>query len=367
MRCVLVGGGPIGLIAAASLRADGHSVRLFDPRTDKPTMSLALAESTLRLLEGLGIDQLPGETLTSVHVSEQGVPGSMLLDAAELGYSRFGQIVPSEALEAQLIDQVSDVIEASAVDSIEPRSRTLPPRVTLATGEVIETDLVILADGGRSHLTEQLGFVPFTRAFARTALLGRIHLSQPVSGRAYERFVGTGPLALLPLGDTLHGFVWSLDPSHARACVDDPEALVTLFEQTVDPILGSVSMAKDPVALDLIERWIDQPYRPGVLLLGNGAQTIHPVAGQGLNLALRGLRHVLDALAHDDPDEAVVQAMGRWRTDRDRTRFASSVLETIFDRPNPLRRLATATSMSLLDQSRFVKRQIAEAGMGLLS
>ena len=367
MRCVLVGGGPIGLIAAASLRADGHTVRLFDPQTEKPTMSLALAESTLRLLERLGIDRLPGETLTSVHVSEQGVPGSMLLDATELGYNRFGQIVPSETLEAQLSEQVSDVIEASAVESIVPRSRSLPPRVTLATGEVIETDLVILADGGRSHLTEQLGFIPQTRPFARTALLGRIRLSQPVPGRAYERFVGTGPLALLPLGDGLYGFVWSLDPARAMQLVDDLDALRALLERTVDPILGAVSIAKDPVAIELVERWIDQPYRPGVLLLGNGAQTIHPVAGQGLNLALRGLGQVLDALPHDDPDTAIAQAMARWRTDRDRTRFASSVLESIFDRPNPLRRFATATAMSVLDQSRSVKRQIAEAGMGLLS
>lgn len=367
MRCVLVGGGPIGLIAAALLRAEGHTVRLFDPRTDKPTMSLALAESTVRLLERLGIDQLPGETMTSVHVSEQGVPGSMLLEAADLGLTRFGQSVPSEALETELTQHVSDVIEASAVTSIEPRSRTAPPRVTLATEEVIEADLVILADGGRSHLTEQLGFAPLTRAFARTALLGRIHLSHPIPGRAFERFVGTGPLALLPLGDTLHGFVWSMEPSHARTCVDDPAALTTLFEQTVDPILGRVAMANDPVAIELVERWIDQPFRPGVLLLGNGAQTIHPVAGQGLNLAARGLRHVLDALSQYEADEAVSQAMARWHTDRARTRFASSVLESIFNQPNPLRRIATGASMSLLDQSRFVKRQIAEAGMGLWS
>lgn len=367
MNCVLVGGGPIGLIAASVLTSRGHTVRVFDPSTEKPTMSLALAESTLRLLERIGITTLPGETLTSVHVSEHGVFGSVLLESAPLGYARFGQIVPSEALETVLASLTDGLVEKTAVETIRPRTRLEPPRVSLQSGEQISTDLVILADGGRSHLTDALGFTPQFRPFDRTALLGRVELSSPIAGRAYERFVGTGPLALLPLGGRLHGFVWSLPPALAETLHGDPDALIKQLQDTVDPALGTVTLAKSPVAIPLVERWVDQPYRPGVLLLGNGAQTIHPVAGQGLNLALRGLEHLLEALEQDDIDAAIYDALSRWRRDRERTRLASSVLEQIFDQANPLRRIATGMGMSLLDQSQRLKREIAEAGMGLLS
>ena len=101
------------------------------------------------------------------------------------------------------------------------------------------------------------------------------------------------------------------------------------------------------VKIPLIERWIDQPYRPGIVLLGNGAQTIHPVAGQGLNLAVRGVSRLVDALAIGDPDTAVREAFMSWKPNRDLTRLASSSLETLFDRDLLSRKLLTSVGMAL--------------------
>ena len=98
MEVNVIGGGPIGMIAARALLDDGHHVRLFDPSINKPTMSLALAESTLLLLERSGVDLEAGEDLTEILVNEKGLPGSIFLQAADCGYPRFGRVICSQAL-----------------------------------------------------------------------------------------------------------------------------------------------------------------------------------------------------------------------------------------------------------------------------
>lgn len=367
MQAVVIGAGPIGLIAARALAARGDQVRLFDPSTDKPKMSLALAESTLQLLADVGVSEIKGQALTEIHISERGVPGSALMSAQELGFSRFGQVACSADLEAAVREELSVEIETDRVVSVAARGKETPVTVTVEGGEVITPEVVLLADGGRSPLTESLGFVAQKRPFDRTALLGRVRVSRPLAGRAYERFVGTGPLAMLPLTEDVYGFVWSLEPLVAERLLAHPDELHGALSDASDPALGSLEMVLSPVAIPLVERWIDQPYRPGVMLIGNGAQTIHPVAGQGLNLALRGLRQWLDLLDELPADAAMVQAFAAWRADRDRTRLASSALERLFNIPTTWRRMGTALGLSVFDQSTALKRQLAQAGMGLLS
>ena len=367
MQVAVIGAGPVGLVTGMALAERGYAVRIFDPATEKPKMTLALAESTLALLSKLQVPEVAGEALQEIHISERGVPGSAMLSASELGLPRFGQVTCSHALEAALADRASAWIEAKIVTSVRARGAETPPELVLADGEQLHPDLVILADGGRSPLTASLGFVAHQRPFGRTALLGRLRVTHPIPGRAYERFVGTGPLALLPLSDGLYGFVWSLSPEDAARFDADHGALLTTLAATLDPALGEVTLATSPVQIPLIERWIDQPYRPGVLLLGNGAQTIHPVAGQGMNLALRGLAKLLDTLEQLPIDAAVQRAFSEWQADRNRTRFASSALEALFDVPAVWRRAGTAVGMALFDQSLPLKRRLAEAGMGMLS
>ena len=122
MQISVIGGGPIGLIARTALEQEGHKVRQFDPSTEKPKMSLALAESTLALLDRIGVQLDAGEDLTEILVNEQGLPGSMLLRASECGYPRFGRVICSLALEAALTEHTSDRIEPLSVSQVRARS-----------------------------------------------------------------------------------------------------------------------------------------------------------------------------------------------------------------------------------------------------
>ena len=367
MEISIIGGGPIGLIAARSLVEDGHQVRLFDPSINKPKMSLALAESTLRLLDRIGVELGAGQDLTEILVNEKGLPGSMLLHASECGYPRFGRVVCSLALEEAVALHVSEFIEPVAVETIRARSAHSNPSIQLATGEEVTPDLVILADGGRSHLTESLGLEAQHRPFGRSAILGRLRVSTPHQGRAYERFIGTGPLAILPVEKDVYGFVWSLSPDHAERLRQSTADLIEALKDAMPEELGSIELAADPVVIPLVERWIDQPYRPGVVLIGNGAQTIHPVAGQGLNLALRGVMQLTTELKTTEPDAAVRTAFAHWKPNRDKTRLASSSLEALFDRDVFPRKILTSLGMAVADQSPWLKTKIAEAGMGIVS
>ena len=355
------------MIAARALVHDGHKVRLFDPSIEKPTMSLALAESTLFLLERTGVDLEAGEDLTEILVNEKGLPSSILLQASECGYPRFGRVICSQALESAVALHVSKSVEPIAVETIHARSKRANPRIQLATGEEVTPDLVILADGGRSHLTEKLGLTAHYRPFGRSAILGRIRVGTPKKGRAYERFVGTGPLALLPIEPDIYGFVWSLRPAQAEQLEQSSVALIEALRDAIPKELGSIELTTDPLVIPLIERWIDQPYRPGIVLIGNGAQTIHPVAGQGLNLALRGVMQITAELKQSDPDTAIRRAFVNWKPNRDKTRLASSSLEALFDRDALLRKILTSLGMVVADQSPWLKTRIAEAGMGIVS
>jgi len=363
----IVGGGPIGLIAARALLSDGHQVRLFDPSIKKPKMSLALAESTLRFLDHIGVELEAGQDLTEILVNEKGMPGSMLLHASECGYLRFGRVVCSQALEEAVASQVSECVETVAVETIRARSAQANPRIQLATGEEVAPDLVFLADGGRSHLTDALGMMAHHRPFGRSAILGRLRVSSPMKGRAYERFIGTGPLAMLPVEEDVYGSVWSLSPNHADQLQQSPSELIGALKDALPDELGSIELVADPVVIPLVERWIDQPYRPGIVLIGNGAQTIHPVAGQGLNLALRGVTQIAAELKQSDADTAVRTAFANWKPNRDKTRLASSSLEALFDRDVLPRKILTSLGMVVADQSPWLKTKIAEAGMGIVS
>lgn len=365
MRIVVIGGGPVGQVLARRLAH--HEVTLFDRPVTKPAMTLALAETTVKQLEALNIPLETGSVLQTVHVSERGVPGSMRLEASRLGLDAFGRVMCSLDLERAFQRSPSVQIDPRSVISVRARSQTRGPSVRLEDETEVTADLVCLCDGGRSPLVESLGMMPQYREFGRSAVLMRVEVSQPRMHCAFERFTRSGPLALLPLGGPRYGLVWSLPPDQATRGVDDPETFLALAQAALGDLLGQLSAVTLPVSIPLVERWLETPYRPGIAVFGNGAQTIHPVAGQGLNLALRGVSRVVEALegaSLNDLDRRVQMGCRAWRRDRGQTRAASSLLEQVFAWHHPFRQLVSGATLSLLDHHQLAQRWIAEAGMG---
>jgi len=290
---LIVGGGPVGLALALALRGSGLSAGLVEARTAQSVQAdprpIALSHGSRLILERLGAwEQLePATPIRRIHVSQRGGFGRVELDCTQAGLPALGYVVDYGRLAASL----------TAVFDRDVSCRRFSASVTgienaeLATTAVLETPsgrvrasarLLAVADGGMLQLAPARA-----RAYRQAAVTARVTTGLPQQGIAYERFTPAGPLALLPFEEG-YALVWTTTPEEARNLCELPEEvflerLQQVFGQRVGAFRGAIGRASYPLALRVAER----SARPRAVALGNAAQTLHPVAGQGLNLGLR--------------------------------------------------------------------------------
>lgn len=313
--CV-VGGGLVGISFALALRralpVDALRVTLLEswpllqaaaeaPRagTDLDARSTALSWGTREIFRRFGIwDALAGGAcpIAGIHVSEQGRMGVTRLQAAESGVPALGYVVENAwlgnclltALRAQAGLEVRAPVEVLAVqpggDGAEIQARSRPDGESFR----LAADLVVLCDGGRSGLTRQLGLASREQDYGQQAVVFNVRTERPHDGLAFERFTPDGPMALLPLTGERRAVICTLAGDVARELLAAGEAgaaerLQAQFGRRVGAVIEVGTRASHPLAL----RTLSDQVRPGVVVLGNAAHTLHPVAGQGFNLSMR--------------------------------------------------------------------------------
>lgn len=288
---VVVGGGPVGCALALLLERAGADVALLDARRwDEPPRDprlLALSWGSRLLLERAGVwSKLKGATpIETVHVSEAGGFGQTVIKPADAGVPTLGYVLEFgavlSALRARLRRSAVMIAEGTVVDAVA----TEPDAVTVAGGGSARGRLAVLADGG-THL-DRLGFQAVERRYGQSALVARVETDAPSRGVAYERFTPEGPVALLPSGNGW-GLVWTVAPEKAQALQEwsDPDFLAAL-QQRFGERAGRFVAVHGRAAYPLARRWVRDPVGERCVLVGNAAHTLHPVAGQGLNLGLR--------------------------------------------------------------------------------
>jgi 2-octaprenyl-6-methoxyphenol hydroxylase len=316
----IIGGGPTGLACALLLARRGLAATVIEPRAladaQRDRRLLALARGSWDTLRPLLADALPPHaSIDQVHVSSAGEFGVTRLDAAELGGTALGATVAYGDLLAAL-----DAAVAAQPGIGLHRGRRVaalaqkPDRVqlTLDDGSVIDAALAVHAEGGASD--GDTDALPW-------ALIAEAALSGPAAGTAFERFTREGPLALLPT-PAARG-TWSLVWCADRATVARRQALadadfVAELQQAIGPRLARVvgtSGARSSYPLRAQQRAVPIEHR--AVWLGNAAQTLHPVAGQGFNLGLRDCVVLADALAtRADATDALHDYAQRRRADR---------------------------------------------------
>lgn len=299
---VIVGGGPVGSALALALRDSGLRIVLLEARAagGGDARPLALSYGSRLILERLGVWPALAATATpirNIHVSQRGGFGRVDLAASEAGFSELGYVVDYGRV-AHSLAQAAAATSASCLTGarVTATHSDDPARVNFEyEGEQRELTaaLVVLADGGAAgeSITEVIDY-------QQCAVTARVVSERPHNNTAYERFTAQGPLALLPdsknSGDKeaeLEGrgwaLVWTTTPEHARQlCAMAPGVFLTELRAAFGGRAGDFTAVSGRVAYPLHRRRA-QAAADHIVLIGNAAQTLHPVAGQGFNLGLR--------------------------------------------------------------------------------
>lgn len=297
---LIIGGGPVGATLALALRDTGLAVTVLEARSagivSADLRMLALSEGSRLILQRLGVWQALASSATpiqTIHVSQRGRFGRTIIHAHEEAQEALGYVLPyavlANALDRKLVesDAAQVIYQASAV-GLESHEDHAAVRYEYA-GAVheISARLAVVADGGRG-LNELPGMRREVREYGQCAVVGKVRSELAHHNVAYERFTQEGPVALLPDGD--HGFalVWTVPPATAEmlCALDEPTFLEQLHRHFGDRV-GRFLTVSDRTSFPLKLATLRPIVAPHLAVIGNAAQTLHPVAGQGFNLGLR--------------------------------------------------------------------------------
>lgn len=368
-------GWKVAIIEASPLHEqplDEHWQPSFDARAS------AIAEGSAQRFRQLGVwkaMQTEATPIRHIHISERGRLGATRLSASELDVDALGHVIPNAWMGRVLHRHLKTLpIEwhcPAKVEQLSPEAQGHYLR--LSDGSELHAALTVLADGGRSGLKEQLGIHSRRNSYEQTALIAHVGISQPHQGIAYERFTQEGPMALLPLSGQAMELIWT-HPSgqeKTRMALSEREFLTQLQAAFGDRVGRFNRMGKRysyPLSLVTAE----EPVRPGLAVLGNAAHALHPVAGQGFNLALRGIMDLVEALEQGEQasrslgDMATLLAFEQKRA-RDRgnvIRFSDGLVR-LFGHSLPLLPHARAAGLIGLNLVGPLRRGLARRAMGL--
>lgn len=353
---VIVGGGLVGGSLACALASTGLRLCVLEavpPRSKaQPSYDervIALAWGSRRIFEGIGLWEgiEPGaEPIRQVHVSDRGRFGFTRLDHREAGVAALGYVAPARLLGRAIQGGLAGVEFLCPARLLGVRA--LPQRVDLevAVGgdsRLLRTRLLVAADGGDSSIRKRLGFAVREQGYGHHALITTVTPARPQTGVAFERFTETGPLALLPMTEGRYSVVWTARAQDAAGLRDlsDQEFLAGLqgrFGYRMGKFTHPGRRLTYPLKLTIAQ----EPAGRRLVLIGNAAHTLHPVAGQGFNLGLRDVAALAEVVVRarregaDPGGEATLDAYRRLRgRDQAAVVAATDTLARMFVNPWP--------------------------------
>lgn len=379
---VIVGGGLVGSSLAIALESSGLDVALLEatPAGELPPVfderNLSFAETTCQALAGLGIWQglRSAAPIRRIHTTRRGDFGRVLMDAREYGREAFGHVVAAsdfgQALEAR-IAQVDNLVRyrpARFVGTALADSGLRQVEIEL-NGEPqrLQARLLVGADGMQSAVRAALGIDASHHDYQQVLFVCRVRTSRPPDGTAWERLGEHGPTALLPRLDRHYGLVHGVaaDKADEIAALDEAAWLARLqdaFGWRAGRFLASGARSRYPMRRVLAERLA----APRAVLLGNAAQSIHPLGAQGFNLGLRDALTLVEEIGRHglDAPQMLEHYVARRRQDRERTLSFSDGMAKISANPGLGVSLMRSIGMAVLANTPGLRGQVAAGGMG---
>lgn len=394
---VVIGGGLVGASFACALAAQtrGAPPRILvieaapsvQVSTSFDARSTALSHGSRQIYERLGLWQAIASHATPIeriHVSDRGHFGAVRIDCADMQVDALGHVAENQHLGLVLTaaldqDPAIDFLCPASIHSLVPTPQGMRLQIQGAEDALLTLDaaLVVLADGGKSTVSEQLGISSSQTPYGQHALIANVAFSDPHRHVAYERFTDSGPLAVLPLtereGEHRGALIWTLadDEATAVAALSEAQFLARLQER-FGYRLGRFEKVGSRVLYPLTLTVAREQVRPGLVLLGNVAHSLHPVAGQGLNLALRDAQVLAERLAealtqgHAPGDMEVLQGyVDAQARDQLTTISFSDYMTRLFSSSHPALVWARKGGLFSIDLIPPLKRGFARQAMGL--
>ncbi|MDB6086029.1 MAG: 2-octaprenylphenol hydroxylase [Gammaproteobacteria bacterium] len=356
-----------------------------DAESDWDLRVFALSRASQRLLQACGAWQhLPPEKMASFermrvwdsHGEPQGT-GSLSFDCAEIGEPNLGFIVEGHALQTQCRRAASAagaVFVEAEIEGIAVGDTGV--RVRLNDGRDLQGQLLIAADGADSRARALLGIETAGHAYHQDALVAHVRTAKPHGNTAWQRFLPSGPLAFLPLPDGRVSIVWSVPRAEAtRLRALDPTAFGAELGAASGEVLGTCELTTRVSSFPLALQYALDYARPRAVLVGDAAHTVHPLAGQGLNLGLLDCASLAEVLSGGSRDPGGAGFLGEHRLLRryERWRKAENLLaataldglERLFSSDRrALSRLRLA-GLGGISHMPFIKRRLALRALGL--
>ncbi len=383
---LIVGGGLVGGTLAAALAGSPWRVGVIEAKPygtpDQPSYderSIALAFESRRIFEAIGLwGSLAQEAapIIHIHVSDRGFFGTAHVDAREQAVPALGYVVPNRAVGAALMPALEeavniDLIAPATVESVENQPDRA--RVSLRQGKTrreLTCRVVIAADGTFSPLRKHLGIPARIEDYGQTALIANIDVDRPRPGIAWERFTDTGPLALLPLGGKHYSLVWTQRTADIKqTMLWSDKAFLEALQSRFGWRLGRFTAVGKRAAYPLLLVHAAMAYSGRTLLIGNALHSLHPVAGQGFNLALRDVAALIEIL-QDATDPGATPGLMKYQRlrqqDTHRVIGFTDRLARLFSRQAPLLGHLRGAGLLLADSLPPLNRLLAQQNMGLL-
>lgn len=383
---LIIGGGMVGATLACALAEQPLQVGLIDPAAQPATVPTdtfdlrvsAITRASQRVFMALGV----WDTMTSRRVSPfremhvwESERHALHFDSADLSEPYLGHIIENSVITASLYERLTqqDNLRLWLGQSCQRLERSDDTwRVHLADGTHISADLLVGADGSRSWLRQQLGITVRGWDYAQAALVTYVKTQQSHQETAWQRFLPQGPLAFLPLTDGYSSIVWSTAPEHAaQLCQLEAAQFAQELESAFESRLGAITEVGPRATFPLRFLMAEQYVQHGMALVGDAAHTIHPLAGQGVNLGLldaAALAEVISAATVARRDIASLQTLRRYERWRKAENMSMLVmvdqLQRLYGLQQPAWRWLRDTGMGLINSLAPVKHELIEHAMG---